>query len=77
MKNGGVLLVCVHKDHGPCLVVFHNRSRHMWECPYGEYDGPPKHETVADTAAEELWEESCAQVPAAHSGQYGKYTFDD
>ena len=47
----------------PCLVVFHNRSKNRdWECPYGTYDGPPKHPTIVDTAAEELWEETCAQI---------------
>eukprot|EP01043_Picozoa_sp_COSAG02_P069107 COSAG02_NODE_11717_length_1668_cov_7.739324_1_plen_353_part_00 len=62
-KAGGVLLVCGHRRHGPCLVVFHNRSKNRdWECPYGTYDGPPKHPTIVDTAAEELWEETCAQI---------------
>ena len=61
--SGGVLLVAEHRDHGPCLVVYHNRApdRH-WECPFGRFDGPPKHATVADAAAEELWEETCALV---------------
>ena len=62
-RAGGVLLVCEHRRHGPCLVVFHNRSkRRDWEVPFGTYDGPPKHATIADTAADELWEETCAQI---------------
>lgn len=62
-KAGGVLLVCAHHRHGPCLVVFHNRSKNRdWECPFGTYDGPPKHATIVDTAVDELWEETCAQV---------------
>ena len=32
-KNGGVLLVCEHPQHGPCLVVFHNRHRDCWVSP--------------------------------------------
>lgn len=60
---GGVLLVCEHHQHGACLVIFHNRGRgREWECPYGRFDGPPKHRTIVDTAAEELWEETCALV---------------
>ena len=58
---GGVLLVCEHPQCGPCLVVFYNRSRRRhWECPFGSFDGPPKHRTIVDTAAAELWEESGA-----------------
>ena len=43
---GGVLLVTHHAKHGPCLVAFHNKApdRH-WECPWGRFDGPPKHRT--------------------------------
>ena len=44
-------------------VVFENATRGRgWECPWGLFDGAPKHSTVADAAAEECWEETCGMI---------------
>lgn len=65
-RAGGVLLVAEYRfkdgQREPSLIVFHNRKGGYWECPYGNYDGLPKHPTIVHTAAAELWEETCALV---------------
>lgn len=59
-KAGGVLLVTHHRKHGACIVLFHNRRRLKWESPWGTYE--QSHQDAIDTAAAELFEETCATV---------------
>ena len=63
-KYAGVVLVTDRPGHGPCLVVFHN-TRRAYEIPWGTHES--KHEDLAATAVDELWEETCGLVKVQRS----------